>query len=87
MGNSKSAPEKSGDGIRSLQTSNVFRAVNFELYAKPNKYMMSFGAAAFAGCASYLIYMSVMGERRKDTYTALNDQDEFVVTKRKSKWE
>ena len=24
-----------GDGIRSLKTSGVFRAVNFELYAKP----------------------------------------------------
>lgn len=24
-----------GDGIRSMKTSNVFRAVNFELYAKP----------------------------------------------------
>jgi hypothetical protein len=24
-----------GDGIRTLKTSGVFRAVNFELYAKP----------------------------------------------------
>ena len=33
---SKSAGETSGgDGIRSLKTSGVFRAVNFELYAKP----------------------------------------------------
>lgn len=24
-----------GDGLRSLKTSNVFRIVNFELYAKP----------------------------------------------------
>lgn len=24
-----------GDGIRSMRTSRVFRAVNFELYAKP----------------------------------------------------
>lgn len=26
---------KPGDGIRSLQSTGVFRAVNFELYAKP----------------------------------------------------
>ena len=33
---SKSAGEThGGDGIRSLKTSGVFRAVNFELYAKP----------------------------------------------------
>ena len=24
-----------GEGLRSVQTTNVFRAVNFELYAKP----------------------------------------------------
>lgn len=24
-----------GDGIRSLQSTSVFRAINFELYAKP----------------------------------------------------
>lgn len=24
-----------GDGLRSLKTSNLFRVVNFELYAKP----------------------------------------------------
>jgi hypothetical protein len=29
-------PEKKpGDGIRSLKTSNIFRNVNFELYARP----------------------------------------------------
>ena len=33
---SKTAGENhGGDGIRSLKTSGVFRAVNFELYAKP----------------------------------------------------
>jgi hypothetical protein len=28
-------PAAPGEGIRSLKTSGVFRAVNFELYAKP----------------------------------------------------
>lgn len=32
----KTAPKaQPGDGIRSLQSTTVFRAVNFELYAKP----------------------------------------------------
>lgn len=26
---------KPGDGIRSMKSTNLFRAVNFELYAKP----------------------------------------------------
>ena len=31
----KEAEKKPGDGIRSLKTSNIFRNVNFELYARP----------------------------------------------------
>ena len=38
-----------GEGIKSLQTSNVFRNLNFELYAKPNKFMMISGAIAVSG--------------------------------------
>ena len=38
-----------GEGIRSLETSGVFRAVNFELYAKPNKWIMGFGLIAITG--------------------------------------
>ena len=29
---------ETGEGIRSLKTSNVFRTLNFELYAKPVRY-------------------------------------------------
>lgn len=32
---SKKAPAEPGDGIRSSKTTGVFRAVNFELFAKP----------------------------------------------------
>ena len=33
----KSAPEQpaAGDGIKSIKTTSVFKAVNFELYVKP----------------------------------------------------
>lgn len=31
----ETAKAKPGDGIRSLQSTTVFRALNFELYAKP----------------------------------------------------
>lgn len=40
---SKAAP---GDGIRSMRSTNVFRAVNFELYAKPNVVVMGIGLVA-----------------------------------------
>ena len=38
-----------GDGIRSMETTGVFRAVNFELYARPNKWVMGFGIIAITG--------------------------------------
>ena len=38
-----------GEGIRSLETSGVFRTLNFELYAKPNKWIMGFGLIAITG--------------------------------------
>ena len=31
----KDPERRPGDGIRSMKTSNVFRNVNFELYARP----------------------------------------------------
>ena len=40
-----------GEGIRSLRTSGVFRAVNFELYAKPVRPTSNKkGAFAFLKC-------------------------------------
>ncbi|CAH1368646.1 unnamed protein product [Tenebrio molitor] len=30
-----------GDGLRSVKTTNLFRAVNFELYAKPAAWLTS----------------------------------------------
>ena len=31
-----------GEGIRSMKSTTAFRAINFELYAKPSKYAISF---------------------------------------------
>jgi len=75
-----------GEGIRSLETTGVFRAVNFELYAKPNKWMMGFGIIAFTGCIGYLTWMKNQ-ERSQGLYTAMNDKDELYVAKRRNKWD
>ena len=45
----KEAADPTGEGIRSLKTSGVFRTLNFELYAKPNKWIMGFGVIAITG--------------------------------------
>ena len=46
-----------GEGIRSLETSGVFRTLNFELYTRPNKWVMAFGLTAITGCLGYLAWM------------------------------
>ena len=78
--------QQPGEGIRNLKTSNVFRAVNFELYAKPNKYMMTFGICAFSFCVGYMIYMKESW-RKERVYTVINDKDELIMTKKRSRWD
>ena len=83
-------PEKpaavSGDGIRSLETSGIFRTLNFELYTRPNKWVMAFGLAAISGCVGYLAWMRSQ-HREQGLYTAMDDQDQLYVTKKRNKWD
>ncbi|XP_076031808.1 small integral membrane protein 8-like [Oratosquilla oratoria] len=75
-----------GDGIRSIRTTNVFKVVNFELYAKPNAVIMTFGVIGILGSAAYLAYMKSQ-HREKKVYVAIaEDGTEELMTK-KSKWD
>merc|ERR1712037_777338 len=58
---------QAGDGIRSMETSSVFRTLNFELYVKPNKYFMAFGITAISCCIGYLAYMKINTESKDFT--------------------
>ena len=71
-------PAAAGDGIRSLETSGVFRTLNFELYTRPNKWIMAFGLTAITGCLSYLAWMKAK-HRDQGLYTAIDDQDSVVT--------
>ena len=75
-----------GDGIRSLETSGVFRTLNFELYTRPNKWVMAFGLTAITGCLGYLAWMKAQ-HRDQGLYTAIDDQDQLYVAKRRNKWD
>uniref|UniRef100_A0A1I8GV94 Small integral membrane protein 8 n=1 Tax=Macrostomum lignano TaxID=282301 RepID=A0A1I8GV94_9PLAT len=52
----------SGGGLSGLKTSPMFRALNYELYTKPNKTVMLIGTAALTCCAAFLAYMNVRQE-------------------------
>jgi len=81
----KPAPA-TGDGIRSLETSGVFRTLNFELYARPNKIVMAFGLVAITGCLGYLAWMKSQ-HQDQGLYTAMDDKDQLYVAKKRSKWD
>ncbi|XP_034254825.1 small integral membrane protein 8 [Thrips palmi] len=75
-----------GDGIRSLKTSNVFRVVNFELYAKPNAVIMGLGLVAMAGSLAYIAYMRHKYEGM-GYYSAVSETGEEQFLKKKSRWD
>ena len=51
-----------------------------------NKYMMTFGVCAFSFCVGYMLYMKETWQKEK-VYTVINDNDELVMTKKKSRWD
>ena len=79
------APQ-AGEGIRSLETSGVFRTLNFELYARPNKWVMGFGLLAITGSACYLAWMRSQ-HTSQGLVTALDDNDQLYLTKKRNKWD
>jgi len=48
--------------------------------------MMTFGICAFSFCVGYMIYMKESWRREK-VYTVINDKDELVMSKKKSRWD
>lgn len=74
-----------GDGLRSLRSTTLFRAVNFELYVKPNKAIMILGIVAMLGCSGYIFYMN--SNQKKDDYcTMVKSDDTMILVKKVSKW-
>ncbi|OAD59217.1 hypothetical protein WN48_09483 [Eufriesea mexicana] len=72
-----------GDGLRSLKSTMLFRAVNYELYVKPNKVIMIFGTIAMFGCMGYIAYMQHNSDNTK-SYSMVNETSDFK--KETSKW-
>lgn len=83
--NKKGNEPAPGDGLRSLRSTMLFRAVNYELYVKPNKMVMLFGLVTMLGCTGYILYM-----RQKDDgtsyYSAIESDGTVTQKKKTSKW-
>ena len=74
-----------GDGLRSLRSTSLFRAINFELYVKPNKTIMLLGVIAMLGCSGYIFYMN-SGQRKNNYQTMMKSDDTVVLVRKASKW-
>ncbi|XP_046743398.1 small integral membrane protein 8 [Diprion similis] len=87
MSNDKNTPvTKPGDGLRSLRSTMLFRAINYELYVKPNAVIMALGVLAMTGCAGYIFYMRSKYEEM-GYYSAIEEDGKETFKKRKSKWD
>ncbi|XP_078311824.1 small integral membrane protein 8-like [Crassostrea virginica] len=72
-------------GWRGLPSTSAFRAINFELYAKPNIMVMGPGTLFFLGCVGYIIYMRMNED--KNSYTAMNEDGTLTQRPRTSRWD
>ena len=60
----------------------------FIFYFVQNRYMITFGILAFSTCVLYIYNMRrSAAEDFANTYTALDDQDQLVLRKKRSRWE
>ncbi|KAL4649031.1 small integral membrane protein 8 [Arapaima gigas] len=73
-------------GLRGAKTTTLFRAVNPELFIKPNKPVMAFGLVAISLCVGYLGYLHAVKEDQ-ELYEAIDSQGERHMRRRTSKWD
>ena len=71
----------------------AFKAINPELFVKPNKFTTVVGLIALTGCVTFVAYMHAQDENRQimkeqDTYKAVDEDGKFTkVEKRRSRWD
>ncbi|XP_034435926.1 small integral membrane protein 8 [Hippoglossus hippoglossus] len=74
-------------GLRGARTTTLFRAVNPELFIKPNKPVMMFGLVTITLCIGYLGYLHAMKENDQQLYETINSEGERCTRRKTSKWE
>ncbi|XP_077366190.1 small integral membrane protein 8 [Festucalex cinctus] len=89
MASQKASKEKNSmetEGLRRAQTTALFRAVNPELFVKPNRPIMAFGLITITLCVGYLGYLHAMKENNQQLYEAIDSEGERLMRRRASKW-
>ena len=71
----------------------AFKAINPELFIKPNKFTTVVGLVALSGCVAFMGYMHAQDENRKDladgnSYKAVDEDGKYAkVVSRTSRWD
>ncbi|XP_076612606.1 small integral membrane protein 8 [Chaetodon auriga] len=74
-------------GLRGAKTTTLFRAVNPELFIKPNKPVMVFGLVTITLCVGYLGYLHAIKENDQQLYEAIDSEGERYMRRKTSKWD
>ncbi|XP_062324473.1 small integral membrane protein 8 [Osmerus eperlanus] len=74
-------------GLRGAKTTTLFRAVNPELFIKPNKPMMAFGLVTITLCVGYLGYLNAIKENDQQLYEAVDSEGDRYMRRKTSKWD
>ncbi|XP_053144869.1 small integral membrane protein 8 [Hemicordylus capensis] len=74
-------------GLRGARTTTLFRAVNPELFIKPNKAVMAFGLVTITLCVAYIGYLHAQQDNKKDLYEAIDSEGSRQMRRKTSKWD
>ncbi|XP_023856743.1 small integral membrane protein 8 [Salvelinus sp. IW2-2015] len=74
-------------GLRGAKTTTLFRAVNPELFIRPNKPVMAFGLITITLCVGYLGYLHATKDNDQQLYEAIDSEGEKNMRRKTSKWD
>uniref|UniRef100_W5NJW0 Small integral membrane protein 8 n=2 Tax=Lepisosteidae TaxID=7915 RepID=W5NJW0_LEPOC len=74
-------------GLRGVQTTTLFRAINPELFIKPNKPVMAIGLLTLSLCVGYLGYLHATTENKQDLYEAIDSEGTRHMRRKSSRWD
>ncbi|KAL8598335.1 hypothetical protein ACOMHN_047656 [Nucella lapillus] len=83
----KTAFKSKAPGWATMQSTTAFRAINFELFVRPNKFVMGLGVTLFVGSIGYIMYMNLTDDTRKKTYVTMDGDGTLSSRPRVSRWE
>ncbi|KAJ3606231.1 hypothetical protein NHX12_025751 [Muraenolepis orangiensis] len=74
-------------GLRGVRTTTLFRAVNPELFVKPNKPVMALGLLSITLCVGYLGYLHAVKDNQTTLYEATDSEGEKYMRRKTSRWD